>query len=225
MNGVELKEGTSVFTPDGRQLGTINRIVLDPETGEITHIVVQKGWLFSEDKVIPFRRVQSTGENRIVIDESMSDFDQYPPFEETYYVSAVDAEEARRTMPADAYPSNVILPAYYWYPPYGNGGFPAYGLQHNPWPRTATKQNIPANTVPLKEGVKVITSDGKHVGNVDRLLVEPNSSRMSHFVISEGLLFKERKLIPANWIRSASEDEVHLTVSSSVLERLPAYRS
>jgi uncharacterized protein YrrD len=77
----------------------------------------------------------------------------------------------------------------------------------------------------LKEGVKVIASDGKHVGNVDRLLVEPNSSRMSHFVISEGLLFKEHKLIPANWIGSASEDEVHLTVSSGVLERLPAYRS
>jgi uncharacterized protein YrrD len=224
MNEVELKEGTSVFTSDGKEVGTINRIVLDPETNEITHIVVQKGWLFAEDKVIPFGRVQSVTGDKVVIDESMGDFDQLPPFEETHYVGVSDRDAAARTMPADAYPANVFAPAYYWYPPFGYTGYPAYGMPYYSWPRTKTEQNIPADTVPLKEGAKVVTADEKQVGNIDRLLVEPNTGHVTHFVIAEGLLFKDRKLVPANWIKTASEDKVRLNVSSDVLNRVPSYQ-
>ena len=221
---VELKEGTSIYTPDGKQMGTINRLVLDPETNEITHIVIQKGWLFSEDKVIPFDRVHSSNADKIVIDKSMGDFDQLPPFEETHYVNVSDRDKAARTMPADAYPVNIFAPAYYWYPPYGYTGYPAHGLPYYSWPRTETEQNIPANTVPLQEGVKVVAADEKHVGNIDRLMVEQETGKVTHFLISAGLLFKDRKLIPANWIKSASEDEVRLTVSSGVLNRVPSYQ-
>ncbi len=44
-------------------------------------------------------------------------------------------------------------------------------------------------------------------------------------VISEGLLFKERKLIPVLWISAISENEVHLSVGAGTLERLPAYEN
>ena len=70
-----------------------------------------------------------------------------------------------------------------------------------------------------------MSSDGEHVGDVERLFVDSDSNRATHFVIAEGLLFKERKLIPANWVRSIEEDKVHLAVPSRVLERLPAYQS
>jgi uncharacterized protein YrrD len=86
-----------------------------------------------------------------------------------------------------------------------------------------TTRNIPADTIPLKEGVDVVSSDGKHVGDVERLFVEPNSTRATHFVISQGLLFKDRKLVPAHWVKSVGEDKVQLTVTSSVLEQLPSY--
>jgi uncharacterized protein YrrD len=224
MNPVELKEGTGVFTPDGKEVGTINRIVLDPETNEITHIVVQKGWLFSEDKVIPFDRVRSATKDRVVLNKNIDDFDRFPPFEETHYLGISDRDAAARTMPADAYPANVLAPAYYWYPPYGYTGYPAYGLPYQTWPRTETKQNIPANTVPLKEGAKVVTSDNKHVGNVERLMVEADSSKVTHFMISEGLLFKDRRLVPASWIKSVTDDEVQLNVSSDVLNRVLSYQ-
>lgn len=224
MKQIELKEGTSVFTPHGREVGKINRIVLDPETNEITHIVVQKGWLFSEDKVIPFDRVRSTNDDKVVLDVNINDFDQLPPFEETHYVGISDGDKAARTTPADAYPADVFVPGFYWYPPYGFAGNQAYGLPYYTWPRTETEQNIPANTVALKKGTRVLTSDEKHVGNVEQLMLEPNSRKVTHFLISEGFFFKDRKLIPANWIKSATDDEVRLNVSSGVLNRVPAYQ-
>ncbi|MGE5374406.1 MAG: PRC-barrel domain-containing protein [Bacteroidota bacterium] len=223
MNGAVLKEGTSVFSSDGKELGKINRIVLNPDTNEITHIVVQKGWLFAEDKVIPYNRVRSATGDKVVIDKSVDDFDQLPPFEETHYVGVSARDAAARTMPAEAYPGDVFVPGFYWYPPYGYAGSQASGLPYYTWPRTETEQNIPANTVPLQEGAKVISADDKHIGNVDRLLVGPNSSHVTHFVIAEGLFFKDKKLVPANWIKTVSNDEVRLNVSADILNRVPSY--
>lgn len=221
MHEEELKEGTSVFTSDGDEIGEISRFVLDPETNEVTHIVIQKGGLFSEDKVVPFDKVRSETEEGLVLDEDIQDFDQLPPFEETHYVEATgrNPEPGR----VDAYPAYPSGPAYYWYPPYGYLGYPAYGLGPYGWPVALTQQNIPAGTVPLQEGTDVISSDGKHVGDVERLLVDDDSHKVTHFVISQGLVFKDHKLVPANWIRTVTEDKVQLNVSSGLLEGLPEY--
>ena len=70
-----------------------------------------------------------------------------------------------------------------------------------------------------------MSADGEHIGDVERLFVDRDSHRATHFLISEGLLFKERKLIPAHWVKSVEEDKVQLAVPSRLLERLPAYQS
>ncbi|ATW26985.1 PRC-barrel domain-containing protein [Candidatus Formimonas warabiya] len=55
---------------EGEQLGYIKSIVVDPAIKEIIAFVIdQKGW-FKEDKIIPFNRVTSIGENAVVIDKS-----------------------------------------------------------------------------------------------------------------------------------------------------------
>lgn len=231
MHTEELKEGTSVFTADGDELGEINRFILDPSTNEVTHIVVQKGWLFPEDKVVPFDRIRFEAEEGLVLDEEIEDFDQLPPFEETHYVEAqpgrtdtgrtdTDRTDTARAEERAAYPTG---PAYYWYPPYGYLGYPAYGPGPYGWPVGLTHQNIPEGTVPLQEGADVISSDGEHVGDVERLLIDDDNNRVTHFLISQGVFFKDRKMVPANWIRTVKDDKVQLNVTSVLLEGLPSY--
>jgi uncharacterized protein YrrD len=217
---MELKEGTSVFTASGEEVGKINRFILAPATNEVTHIVVQKGWLLPEDKVVPLRMISSATEERVVLNEDTGEFDQLPPFEETHYVELTEDD----TSPAGR-STHRYAPAYYWYPPSGYIGYPAYGLGYYGWPPVETVQNIPGNTIPLKEGSNVISSDDKHIGDVERLFVDPDSKRATHFLISQGLLFKDRKLVPADWVRSVEEDRVNLAVPARLLERLPAYES
>ena len=218
---MELREGMGVFTPGGEQVGTVNRFVLDPATNEVTHIVIQKGWLVPEDKVVPFEMVSSATDERVVLSEEVGDFDKLPPFEETQFVRAADEEPGDPTPAAD--PAYGYTPAYYWYPAQSNIGFPGIGLGHYAWPRGETRRNIPEDTVPLKEGTDVVSSDGEHVGDVERLFLEEGSNKVTHFVISQGVLFKDRKLVPAHWVKSVEEDGVHLVVSSQLLERLPSY--
>lgn len=236
---VELKEGTSVFTSGGEEVGKINRIVLDPATNEVTHLVVQKGWLFSEDKVVPFEMVNSATEDKVVLNENIDKFDGLPSFEESHYIRTREAdlnpgersssvEEARRDtilegdVSRGGRPRYSFAPAYYWYPPHGYVGYPVgyYG-----WPPLQTVRNIPQDTIPLKEGTDVISSDGEHVGDVERLFVDAESNKATHFVISQGVFFKDRKLVPAHWVRTVGEDKVHLAVTAGLLEQLPPYET
>jgi uncharacterized protein YrrD len=212
---MELKEGTSVFTIDGKEVGKINRFVIDPSTKEVTHVVVQKGWLLKEDKVVPIKFINSANEERVELDEQVEDYDLLPPFEETHFVNAAEKEDYGQ--------SASEVPAVYWYPPMGYLANPTYGPNVYNWPPAETKQNIPEHTVPLKEGAEVISADDRHVGNLERLFVSSDSDKATHFVISQGLLLKERKLVPAHWVSNVEEAKVYLTVSADVLDRLPAY--
>lgn len=218
---MELKEGMGVFTPSGEEVGKVNRFVLDPGTNEVTHIVIQKGWLLPEDKVLPFEMVNSVTDDRVMLSEEVGDFDKLPPFEETHFVRAAD------DTPGDpgAIEGSIYqyAPAYYWYPAQSNLGVPGPSLAPYAWPAGETQRNIPEDTVPLKEGTNIVSSDGKHVGNVERLFLEGDSNKVTHFVISQGVLFKDRKLIPAHWVKSVEEDNVYLIVASKLLERLPSY--
>ena len=43
MTSLEIKEGISVLTPGGEEVGRINRFILDPATNEVTHVVIHEG--------------------------------------------------------------------------------------------------------------------------------------------------------------------------------------
>jgi len=150
----------------------------------------------------------------------INNFDELPAFEERHFVELTQAD-----MPPNGSPTYQYAPAYYWYPPSGYIGYPRFGAEYYGWPPVAITRNIPANTIPLKEGADVVSSDEKHVGDVERIFVDSVSHRATHFLVSQGLFLKEQKLIPVHWIRSVEEDKVQLSVPSQLLERLPTYQS
>jgi uncharacterized protein YrrD len=75
----------------------------------------------------------------------------------------------------------------------------------------------------LSEGAKVIAVDDEDVGRVERVLTSAEADRVTHIVIEKGLLNKEHKLIPINWIKSVTDEEVRLAIDSRQIERLRPY--
>jgi len=71
----------------------------------------------------------------------------------------------------------------------------------------------------------VLSSDDEQVGDVEEVLTEPMADRATHLVISEGLLLKEKKLVPTHWITAVLEDSVVLAVDAETIEDLPEYTS
>ena len=241
---LELRAGAEVYTPRNEQLGTLNGIVLNPATKEVTHLVISKGGLFQEDKVVPFDMVSTATEDKVVLKNNVNDIDELAPFEESHFIRTPEGDVSRgrnprgqagelqsgnvesgtSTIDADVSRGRSLrygtVPAYYWYPPRGYIGHP---IGYYGWPLIEKTRNIPHGSFPLREGTNVISDDGEHVGDIERLFVEPDTNRVTHFAISQGVLFKDRKLVPVHWVRSVEEDKVTLIVSSKVLEDLPSH--
>ncbi len=212
-------KGAKVVTQDGRQVGEIDRVVIDPKSKLATDLVVRKGWLFPEDKVIPIDQVWSTADNDNVVLNANIDLDALPNYEELHYVIVDEEERAQMDYPA------TYAPALYPYPPYTFGLLPSTGGAQPGAPtyRVEEELGIPEDTVPLKPGTQVVSSEGTHVGDVEQVLTESTTQEVTHFVVSRGLLFPERKLIPVAWVDEISEDEVCLRVGTRQLEHLPDY--
>ena len=82
--------------------------------------------------------------------------------------------------------------------------------------------NIPDGTVVIKEGAQVTTSDGKHVGKVHEILTDSKGGQITHFRISKGVMNKELRLIPVEWVARMDPEELTLAVSEKTVEGLPS---
>jgi uncharacterized protein YrrD len=214
---MQFKEGTDVYTAEGEHVGTIERVVIEPESREVTHIVVQKGLLFTEDKVVPISLVGPTTEERLTLRSNAGNLEQLPDFEEASYIQA----EAPVTLHTN---QKHRAESLYAYPPLGTSWSAGlFASSAGPEFIKTTTRNIPEGTVALKEGATVISRDGEHVGNIERIYTSIPEDKVTHFLISKGMLLKEEKLIPITWVNNVAEEIVSLSVSSQFIEALPEY--
>jgi len=220
---MQFNENADVISANGEKIGRIDRVVIDPKSDELTHLVVKKGFLFTKDKVVPIDLVESTSGDQVVLKVGPQAPDDFPDFEETHYVQAPESGPyAKRNL-------GGVRPLAWYYPlpggPWwraGMGGYPGY--PQPPYLRK-TEQNIPDDTVPLEEGAKVVSRDGEHVGDVERIYADEEEQRATHIMISQGMISKTRRLIPTMWVKRVFEDEVRLTISKNFVEDLPEYTS
>ncbi len=215
---MEIQTGAQVKTIDDKVLGKVDRVVIDPGSMAVTHLVVQKGLLLTSDKVLPMDWVTSSSGDEVILKQEVTELDNLPDFEENYVRQLGPGEPETDTVSTD-----YMARPYYWYPPLGASPVPYAGIYAGPPLRIEREQNIPGGTVALKEGAMVYDKDGDQVGNVERLYTDPDTGKSSHFVLSSGFLFKDRKLIPTQWVKWMEEDKIHLGVGSRFLEDLPPF--
>lgn len=216
---MQLAKDADVLASSGEKVGTLDRVVLDPTTQKVTHIVAEKGILFETKKLIPIEYViESEGEKQILLNQRKEDLDKLPAYDESAYIG----------LDPNDYPDEQV-DAVYWYPPlpatWGTMGGPLLFPYREPRFVHAeqAEQVLPEGTIALKEGAKVVSKDDKHIGNIEEIIVEPTDKRATHIVISEGIFLKKKKLVPAHWITDASENKVFLTVWSDLVDRLPDF--
>jgi len=223
-----LKEGTRVETTSGEQVGSVARVVIDPRSKEITHIVIEKGFLFVTDRVLPASLITESDDQRLVVNLDTEDLDQYPEFEVTRFVTLdekdlpVDREalfideKIPLTIP---YPS--VGPHHYWGPS-NVAATPRYIYEGY---AAVKEQNIPDEAVALKKGAALISEDGKRVGELNEVLVDQQDNQATHLILSKGLFSAEKKLIPTSWITRVDEEEIQLCVSARIINKLSVYEN
>lgn len=201
---IQFQKNAEVINEKGVQLGSLERVVMNPNTKVITDLVIRGGTLFKKDeKVVSMDLVAATTTDVVVLRGAPHGLEDFPEFEEKRVVSDVEGE------PNDQPP--VI---------YGFGGTPIVVPNPREQLTTVTERNIPEGTVALKEGARVEAVGGKHVGNVESVLADPRADLVTHLAVSSGLLTKETKLVPIQWVKSLGEDKVVLRVKKESLQEI-----
>ena len=223
---LQFRKGAKVFSADGKQLGRVDRVVIDPRSDAVTHLVIEKGFLFVKDKVLPVQLVETASADRIELLKGAEELGSLPDFVEVQYVLADPPNPGQRNRSAESYPSPM-----YWYPPAGSiwgggGGLGAdWRLHSYPSPPYVAREakNIPQGAVALAQGASVVGKEGHRIGEVEEILTDAVSEKATHLVVSRGLLSKQRKLVPVTWLGEVREDEIHLAVPSHIVENLDEY--
>ena len=199
---MEFKNGMHIFTFEDKDIGSLQRVVIDPETYEVTHVVIKKGLLSASEKVMSVNNISSISENEIHINCTADEFEEMAPLD-----IEVDLPVKERIADEQTY-----LPL-------------AGGLYTTPMPKQPfniqIKRTIPENLVALQIGARVIGDDDEHLGDIESAGTDPETGRISHLVVVSGLLAKVRKTIPMKWVNMVNEDEVRLTIDTYQFENLP----
>jgi uncharacterized protein YrrD len=199
---IQFQKNATVLAADGQQVGSIERVVVNTNSNVLTDIVVRKGGLIEpEEKVVPIGLVAETAEGQIVLRDTAGNLEGFPPFEEQHLIDADNSKSAVEVAPA------II-------------GYPVMGAPVVAIPEEAVtriEQNIPDGTVAMKEGARVISLEGKHIGSVESVLADPEVDLVTHLVVSTGMFTKEKRLIPMKWVMTLGEDEVHLRVDKTLV--------
>ena len=213
---LEITEHAKVFTAHDKYLGKVDRIVIDPITRMVSHIVVHKGILLREDKVIPIENVTTATEERINLKRG-SHVEDFPSFIEQHYLTldeTGDEAEASRDPDQPHGPSSV---PFVWYGPYGIGA-----TMFESSMRTVTEKNIPERAVALEPGAMVCALGRMKVGELEEVITT-DSGMATHIVVTMCDTSLDRKAIPMHWVDEISENEIHLGVTPWMIEAIGPY--
>ena len=222
---MQYKHNAPVFTPSGVPVGHIDRVVMNPKTREVDFLVIRKGNLFTEDKVVPVALIHTAHEDLVTLQVEAPALAQLPEFEEVEYYPYERNQQGSDNVNhpgAGSFGGVAYAPPYFWYPNVGASAW-ATPMWSGPAYEARTKENIPAADIALSTGASIITSDDKNVGSVEEVITHGADKKASHFVAVHGLISKTHKAIPVTWINSVSENQIILGVKAEMLDFLPEH--
>lgn len=224
----DLHIGVAVRGSDGRHLGKLSRVVIEPAGEQVTHVVIKPGlaesgnlfkpggWEEPRERVAPVELIASANKDEVRLTYDEAAFHQLPLFEHKQYTD-VDVTAATGA-PGQAL-SRFQLGELVNYIASG------WGLGAAPYVAPADiSLNETPTSVNIEEGSPVWRiHPHEEIGIVERVLVDPSSQRVSALVMRRTGLFRHRVLLPIERISNVDDDVVHVTLSDADIEALAPY--
>jgi sporulation protein YlmC with PRC-barrel domain len=183
-------------------VGTIEKIVVDPEEQAPGYVVVRRGRVRPRQIVVPVSLVQDVSPDEVTLEISPEALDSFPDYES----STPKGRYERPTVVG--YPRPVGT-----YTPLSNQ---AFTVLHT--------RSVPESHIGVRRGMAVVGADGTQVGRVDGLIAEPESRRASQIVLRQGPPVAPRyRLVPTDLVGEAREGSVQLRISAEHVAGLAAY--
>jgi len=214
-----LHHGAHVESKEGKDLGRLHSVVIDPRDNEVTHIVVNTGPHFPEPGFgapelinVPIDQMHDAGEAKVVLRATRDEFRKLPQYVERDFTPARAAAQAEPTDPAH----------FLW----NTGVALAASLA-----RILTGIALPAETVRKASFEREILNDAPvwrlqphtHIGDVERVLVDEDTDEIKELVIRRGVVFHEDVVLPIGYVTEILDGVVHVQLTDGELRGLQAY--
>jgi sporulation protein YlmC with PRC-barrel domain len=185
-DAAELLIGVEVTCNDGAVCGEVERVILDPVSRTVTHLVVRAGnHRRVLDRLVPVALAETEGGGRVRLNCSADDF------------AKLDAAEEKHVSEGSLGYFHIA----------GGVAFPAVGRGE-----LTTEETVPFGEVDVHRGDRVRASDGE-IGHVEGLIIDRSDRRVTHVLLQEGHVWGRKRIaIPIDAVtRVASDLEVGLT--------------
>ena len=224
---MRIELGDHVRSQDGRDVGTIKHLILDPATGAVKTLVVEKGMLLPDDIEIPLAAVLESGTGPVTVGYTAEqahalprfDAQQYSPAPPTLHESFSNAPVGGLLWPGSAM-GQAFAPSGF---PFGAGmGLPVpvvdddeRGEQPAAVEEYLHQQDV-ENAI-MSEGDDVYSRDGEKIGEIHSVTVDTASGKPTAITVRKGHFFGADTTFLADSIASVDDGIVTLNMDKRAL--------
>jgi uncharacterized protein YrrD len=201
--------GTRVRTSDGEDVGVVDKLIFDPETDRVKAVAIRRGFILRRDVEVPIDDLVAAPNGRELRLTCTADHSKdLPPFDESKYTTPpVDY-----TTPAGIPSTGLLWPAGY------PGDIAPVTVEQGVDPHVRAEiasalHQLDFENAVVGAGSAVKSRDGEQVGDVHRIVFEPETGRVRFLVVRCGFLFREDVELPASTIASIGDGVVYLTTT------------
>lgn len=201
---IEINIGAAVES-ESREVGRVERVVLDRDWHEATHLIVKYGGLLNPRQVLmPIGWVRRAEHNRVQIEQTAAELEALPGFEVQHYARLDELErkdlERHRSKIKPADWVNYVVPLV------AN----AFGDPFHTLGVVVTERMLEPTESAIRRGLVVESSDGHKVGEVHEVLLSEPDRRLNGLIIGRGLVLTHDLQIPADWITRIESSRIVL---------------
>jgi len=208
--------GAKVVDADGKAVGTVRYVVLNPDTRQVDGLVVHQGIVRSREVVVPMAKVAGT-DQPIRLALKAADLDNLSLFNPAHirrmpdhWDMPIGFDERDLFMVGGATWAEATLP--FEQTSHAVSGTPQ-------WEKDTNKADYDAPEPDIAKGTPVYDSAGKRVGDVESIDIDQASGKITWMVVRKGLLFGRDTTIPASLIKSVT-DRVTLNAPADAAKKL-----
>lgn len=215
-----LKFGVSVVTSDGRDVGTLYRVVIDQSANRVTAVTVQRrllesgnllkpgGWEKPRDLVAPIAAVTGTDEGEVRLSLTEEEVLDLPPYVTAERPEGGDGWAPPREFAVDdvSRHASTLLGGVYEAP---------REEQYNRGPEDRH----------LSGGAAVWRRDPHtHLGDLDRLIMDDVSNAVASFTVRRGVIFSHDVEVPFARVVDLLDDLLHVDLPEAEWRALRDYQ-
>jgi uncharacterized protein YrrD len=204
----EVNVGAPVKSRDGKKLGVIKQLIVQPETYRVNGFILGKGVL-SDEHIVAADFVTATDRSGLVLAIDKASVTELPTVihEQLLRSSGPLYDTGNHWVlrgPSGGQLPNTGAESFYMQAPLGSVS-------------TQNVSNLSGDHVMISEGTDVFGSDGKKVGQVDEIYVEDR--QITGVLVRAGRLRHHDVRIPRAMIAGMSHQRIRLNVPAEEAER------